>query len=200
MNIGEAGLAIIKKWEGCRLVAYLDVVGVWTVGFGDTGPDVVKGLRITQDEADRRLADRLAREFEPGVEKALGQAPVRQNQFDAMVSLAYNVGVGTFSRSSIVRHHIAGDYDAAADAFLLYRMAGGKVYDGLVRRRIEERGLYLSEVSTPPLPHPPIVDIVDPIADAVRALQRALNAEGARLLVDGDLGNRTIAAYRAAVA
>lgn len=144
MQTNSAGIDIIKKNEGLRLDAYEDVVGVWTIGYGDTGPDVKRGLRITEDEAERRLADRLAREFEPGVLAAIRPAPTTGNQFSAMVSLAYNIGVRAFTSSTVVRMHKAGDYVAAAEAFNLWVKAGGRVYAGLVRRRQEEAELYLS--------------------------------------------------------
>lgn len=144
METNAAALEIIKRNEGLRLDAYEDVVGVWTIGYGDTGPDVKRGLRITEEEAERRLADRLAREFEPGVLAAIRPAPTTVNQFSAMVSLAYNIGVRAFTSSTVVRMHKAGDYVAAAEAFNLWVKAGGRVYAGLVRRRQEEAELYLS--------------------------------------------------------
>jgi lysozyme len=144
VETNAAALEIIKRNEGLRLDAYEDVVGVWTIGYGDTGPDVKRGLRITEEEAERRLADRLAREFEPGVLAAIRPAPATGNQFSAMVSLAYNIGVRAFTSSTVVRMHKAGDYVAAAEAFNLWVKAGGRVYAGLVRRRQEEAALYLS--------------------------------------------------------
>jgi lysozyme len=143
---GPAGLEIIKRNEGLRLDSYQDVAGVWTIGYGDTGPDVRSGMSITPQQAEERLLKRLAREFEPAVRDAIKGAAVTQNQFDAMVSLAYNIGVGAFSGSSVARKHKAGDYQGAADAFRLWNKAGGRVWPGLSRRREEERSLYLSEV------------------------------------------------------
>lgn len=145
MKTNAAGLEIVKRNEGLRLDAYQDVVGIWTVGYGDTGPDVGPGLRITEEEAERRLADRLAREFEPGVLKALGDAPATDNQFSAMVSLAYNIGVGAFAGSTVARMHNAGNHAAAAEAFGMWVKAKGTVYAGLVRRRQEEADLYMRQ-------------------------------------------------------
>ncbi|XJC79669.1 lysozyme (plasmid) [Delftia tsuruhatensis] len=97
------GLAILRYFESCRLEAYWDADGkVWTIGWGDTGPDVVQGLRISQADADQRLQRRLAREFVPGVLAALTR-PVSQAQLDAMVDLAYNIGVSAFQGSTLVR-------------------------------------------------------------------------------------------------
>ena len=145
MKTSPAGVGLIKKFEGLRLTAYQDVVGVWTIGFGDTGADVWPGLTITGDEAVRRLANRLAREFEPGVSAAIVGIPTTQGQFDAMVSLAYNIGVGAFRCSSVARFHRAGDHQAAADAFRLWNKAGQRVLEGLMRRREDERRLYLRD-------------------------------------------------------
>lgn len=150
LKTGPAGLEIIKHFEGCKLAAYQDVADVWTIGYGDTGPDVKPGLVISQEEAERRLANRLAREFEPGVRAAIEDAPTTQGQFDSMVSLAYNIGVAAFKSSTVARMHKAGNYTAAAEAFLLWVKAGGKVLSGLVRRREEEARLYLSDVHKAP--------------------------------------------------
>ena len=84
MKISPEGIALIKRFEGCRLEAYLCPANVWTIGFGSTGPDVVKGLKITQETADILLRRDLLK-FEAAVERAAG--PAYQNQFDAMVSL-----------------------------------------------------------------------------------------------------------------
>lgn len=146
MKTSNAGLDLIRRNEGCILTAYLDRLAdppVWSIGYGDT-LDVRPDMRITKREAEQRLADRLAREFEPGVMKALRGAPVTQLQFDAMISLAWNIGVGAFSRSSVARLHRAGEYAAAADAFRLWDKAGRRVLRGLARRREEECALYLS--------------------------------------------------------
>ena len=182
MRTGPAGLEIIRRNEGCRLTAYRDVVGVWTVGFGDTGPDVVLGLTITREESERRLADRLAREFEPGVLAAIGNAPTTQPQFDAMVSLAYNIGVGAFQKSTVARTHKAGDHRTAAEAFLLWNKASGREYAGLTRRRQEEAALYLSEIA------PPAGSSTPPF-DKIKTIQAVLG-----VAQDGAFGRRSRAA------
>ncbi len=111
------GLAILQYFESCRLEAYWDADGkVWTIGWGDTGPDVVKGLRITQAEADERLQRRLTREFVPGVLAALTR-PATQAQLDAMVDLAYNIGVAAFQGSTLVRLFNGGVVWGAAEQF-----------------------------------------------------------------------------------
>lgn len=137
------GLAILQYFESCRLEAYWDTDGkVWTIGWGDTGPDVVKGLRITQVEADERLQRRLAREFVPGVLKALTR-PATQAQLDAMVDLAYNIGVSAFQGSTLARLFNAGDQAGAAEQFPRWNKSGGKVLLGLCRRRAADRARFL---------------------------------------------------------
>jgi len=140
-HVSKRGLAIIKDFEGCRLTAYQDVVGVWTIGYGET-KDVYPGMTITQDQAEAMLRTRIAQDFEPGVLVALSRQPTQQ-QFDAMVSLAYNIGTGAFGKSTLVRKFNAGDMQGAADQFLVWNRAGGKVVSGLVRRREAERALFM---------------------------------------------------------
>ena|SRR6266851_5728607 len=137
----EAALELIKRNEGCSLRAYFDPVGVLTIGYGHTGKYVTPGQVITQEEAEDLLRLDL-RHFEYGVDDALGDAT--DNQFGAMVSLAYNIGLGAFRRSTVLRDHNAGKFAEAAEAFLMWNKADGKVLPGLVRRRYEERALYLT--------------------------------------------------------
>lgn len=135
----------IKEHEGLGLVAYLDPVGVWTIGYGDTGTDVVKGLTITKEEAEERLRKRLV-EFEGYVNRAV-KVKLTQNQFDALVSLVYNIGPTNFNDSTLLRKLNAGDYAGAADQFLVWNKGrvDGKlvVISGLVNRRNAERQLFL---------------------------------------------------------
>lgn len=135
----------IKEHEGLRLVAYLDSVGVWTIGYGDTGPDVVKGLTITKEQAEERLRKRLV-EFEGYVNRYV-KVKLTQNQFDALVSLVYNIGPTNFNSSTLLLKLNAGDYVGAADQFLVWNKGrvNGKlvVIKGLVNRRRKERELFL---------------------------------------------------------
>lgn len=145
METSEDGQAVMHYFEQCRLQAYPDPAtggAPWTIGWGDTGPDVVAGLVITQAQADARIAKRLEQEFEPGVRVVLVDVP-RQCEFDAMVCLAYNIGLGNFKGSSVVRRFNMGNMAGAADAFLMWDKAGGKTMRGLVRRRAAERALFL---------------------------------------------------------
>lgn len=147
-TLGAQGIALIKRFEGCRLDAYPDPGtggDPWTIGFGSTGPGIAKGVRWTQAQADERFAADLASKYGAAVDRLLGDTPTTQGQFDSMVSLAYNIGVGAFTRSSVLRLHKAGDHIGASRAFLLWNKAGGRVMKGLTRRRLAEADLYLSK-------------------------------------------------------
>lgn len=138
------GRALIERNEGCRQKAYLDSVGVPTIGYGHTGPDVHLGLGISLARADELLAADLEK-FQDGVGDLLGSTPTSDHEYSAMVSLAYNIGLGNFGKSSVLRAHLAGHREIAADAFRMWNKAGGRVLAGLTRRREEERAMYLTE-------------------------------------------------------
>jgi lysozyme len=143
-KINQAGLDLVKMFEGCSLVAYWDALGdVWTIGWGHTGGDVHKGLELTQTEADAFLMMDLAT-FAVSVNRMLGEAPTTDNQFAALVSLAYNVGADAVMNSTLLRLHIGGNYLTAAVQFPRWDHAGGKVIPGLLRRRNAEAKLYLT--------------------------------------------------------
>ncbi len=145
-TIVPAALAILRGAEGCRLAAYPDPGSggdPWTIGWGATGPDVHAGLVWTQAQADARLAQTLAL-LAGQVTQGCGSAPTTDNQFGAMCSLAYNIGVGNFLGSSVLRFHHGGDHQAAGTAFGAWNKGGGRVLPGLVRRRAAEAALYLT--------------------------------------------------------
>jgi len=131
----------IAKHEGCRLKAYHDIVGVWTCGWGETR-GVTPSTVWTQQEADERFCESLT-EFSDGVRK-LCTNPPSDNELGAMVSLAYNIGLSGFARSTVLKKHNAGDYQSAARAFALWNKAGGQVVRGLTLRRAKESALYLT--------------------------------------------------------
>lgn len=141
---------LIERDEGDVLHAYPDPGtggAPWTAGYGHTGPDVTPGLVITQEQANAWLVSDL-HSFETKVaimaEFINGEPQEAEDrQFSAMVSLAYNVGIGNLHISSVLRYHNEGNYAAAADAFLLWDKAAGRVLPGLVRRRHQEREMYL---------------------------------------------------------
>ncbi len=135
--MNQAGIDLLKNYEGFRANAYLDMVGQPTLGYGFT-KGVELGDTITTVEADARLRDELA-----VFERGLGLDGT-ENQLSAMTCLAYNIGLGAFKGSTVCRLHIKGDFDGAADAFRMWDRAGGQVVPGLVRRREAERALYLS--------------------------------------------------------
>lgn len=171
LHVSPAGRALIERNEGCRLTAYYDSVGVLTIGYGCTGRGIHEGMRVTQSEADQMLSDRLAHEFEPAVRHAIAGAVTSQAQFDAMVSLAFNIGAAGFATSSIARDHRAGDWRKAAADFAKWNHAGGRVLAGLTRRRAEEAQLYLSQLpqtgAAAPQQAPEAVAAAAPAAPAV---------------------------------
>lgn len=192
MDTSLAGRAFIEKYEGCVLHTYKDQRGILTIGIGCTGPEAWPGRVITQEQADQMFADRLEHEFEPGVEKALAGAPTSQGQFDAIVSLAFNVGVPTVAKSSVTRLHKAGDYQAAADAFLLYdkvRENGVLVEsEPHLARREAEAAMYLSQaVVAPKLTYDRYL--------VSKGVQAALLPVETTLVVDGKWGPASRAAY-----
>ena len=140
----RAGIDLIKRFEGLRLDAYKDPAGIWTIGYGHTGPPAALGAWIGSDEAERLLLADLG-----AAEAAVSRAcPASGNKFAAMVSLAFNIGGAAFATSSVARLHNAGQYARAAQAFALWNKArvDGKlrVLPGLVRRRAAEAELYLT--------------------------------------------------------
>lgn len=141
-KISPKGIELIKRFEGCRLKAYKCPAGVWTIGFGATGPGIKEGLVWTQKQADDRLADDL-REFEDLVSR-YAHAIQTQGQFDALVSFTYNLGGTSLRQSTLLRMHNEGDYAGAAGQFGRWNKAGGKVLGGLIKRRAAEAELYSS--------------------------------------------------------
>ncbi|MGD1824861.1 Phage-related lysozyme (muramidase), GH24 family [Chromobacterium violaceum] len=142
MKTNAAGISLIKQFEGVRLAAYQDMVGVWTIGYGHTGPDVKAGMTITQQQADQLLAADLEK-FETGVRKAV-IVPLNANQFSALVSFSYNLGLGNLRSSTLLRLLNKGDYEGAAAQFPRWNRAGGQAVPGLTRRRKAEQALFLT--------------------------------------------------------
>lgn len=140
MKTSADGRKRISEREGVRLKRYRDSVGIWTIGTGHTAmagppdPNIVKTITMAENDA---ILERDLAKFEAGVEQAI-KRPMTQAQFDAMVSLAFNIGLGAFAKSSVVRRFNAGDTAGAAAAFMLWVKAGGRVLPGLVKRRHSE--------------------------------------------------------------
>ncbi|HDW0019256.1 TPA: lysozyme [Enterobacter ludwigii] len=146
MQTSEKGIALIKQFEGCKLTAYQDSVGVWTIGYGWTQPvdgkPIRAGMTIKQETAERLLKTGLV-SYESDVSR-LVKVGLTQGQFDALVSFTYNLGARSLSTSTLLRKINADDYAGAADELLRWNKAGGKVLNGLTRRREAERALFLS--------------------------------------------------------
>jgi lysozyme len=141
----KRGVDIIKAFEGLKLQAYFCPAGVPTIGYGHTRTvtkaDVTAGKRITPSEAEELLKQDL-RTFEAAVWAATG-GDLNQAQFDALVSLAFNIGVAGLKKSTVLKAHIRGDFESASRAFGLWNKSKGKTLPGLTRRRAAEAALYL---------------------------------------------------------
>jgi lysozyme len=149
MNINKEGLELIKTCEGLKLNAYLDSIKLPTIGIGTTiypnGVKVKMGDKITEAQALEYLAHDLDN-FENGVTKLLGKTVVSPNQFSALVSFAYNLGLGALGKSTLLKKVLANPNDASiADEFLKWNKAGGVVVNGLTTRRKLESALYFKK-------------------------------------------------------
>jgi GH24 family phage-related lysozyme (muramidase) len=137
------GLLLVKTFEGLRLKAYQDAVGIWTIGYGTTR-GVRPGMKITEAEAEKLLQEDLTR-FEQAIHEAVN-VPLNDNQFSALVSFTYNVGSGALRSSTLLKMLNQGsDVRSVADQFPRWNRAGGKVLAGLTRRRDAERALFLGQ-------------------------------------------------------
>jgi lysozyme len=142
VKTSEAGLDHIEQSEGIRYTAYLDTGGVWTIGVGHTGPEVVKGLRAT-DEQVRAWLEEDVREAEDAVNR-LVKVELTQNQFDMLVSFVFNVGEGQFKKSTMLKLINAGDMEGAAAQFPRWCYDNGKMIQGLLNRRLAEQKIFLA--------------------------------------------------------
>ncbi|MTD37828.1 glycoside hydrolase family protein [Erwinia sp. CPCC 100877] len=149
MNISDNGLALIKRFEGCSLKAYPDPAtggSPWTIGYGWTRP--VDGVAVHPEMViSKQKAEQLLRCGIVSYEQILNRlirVRTSQNQFDALVSLAWNIGTRAFSTSTLLQKLNGGDYQGAADQFLCWVHANGQVMPGLERRRRAERALFLT--------------------------------------------------------
>ncbi|MDN5642883.1 MAG: lysozyme [Acinetobacter sp.] len=144
MKTSNLGINLVCGFEGLRLKAYDDGVGVWTIGYGTTvinGVKVKKGDTCTAEQAKSYMAQDL-KKFESAVNTAV-KVPLNQNQFDALVSLTYNIGIGAFKSSTLLKKLNAKDYKGAAEQFPRWNRGGGRVLNGLVKRRKIEMELFL---------------------------------------------------------
>jgi lysozyme len=136
MQYSKEGIALTKSFESCRLTAYQDIKGIWTIGFGHVGPEVVEGLTWDQNSADSQLILDLTK-AEHAV-NTLVTVPLSQGQYDGLVDFCYNCGVGAFRGSTMLVLLNQGDFAGAANEFEKWDHASGKVVAGLLRRRIAE--------------------------------------------------------------
>ena len=141
MRTNDKGINLIKEFEGCRLKSYLCPAGVWTIGYGHTQgvkPDMV----ITQLDAERFLRQDLKR-FEDAI-STLVKVSLTPNQFSALVSFVYNVGINAFKNSTLLRKLNQKDYKGTANELLRWDKVNGKPLLGLTKRRIAEKDLFES--------------------------------------------------------
>ena len=136
MEYSKQGLALTESFESCRLTAYQDVRGIWTIGWGTTGPDIVEGLVWTQNQADTALVYKM--QLAVSAVNRLVTIELSQGAFDALVDFCYNCGIGAFEGSTMLKLINAGNLEAAGEEFQLWDHASGKVVAGLLRRRIAE--------------------------------------------------------------
>lgn len=159
MQMSPKGIGLLIQFEGFRSSAYIPVPGdVPTIGFGFT-KGVKMGDTMTLYDAKERLKNEL-HTYEQGVLEACKITP-NQNEFDALVCFAFNVGVGALKKSTVIKRHNEGDKQAAARAFGLWNKSGGKVYAGLTRRRAAEAALYLEPVAHEEREQPEMPQTVD---------------------------------------
>lgn len=139
MKISHLGIELIKKFEGCKLTAYLCPAGILTIGYGHTKA-VQKGQVITQSQAEELLKQDL-KIYEDAVKRNI-KVNISQSMFDALVSFTYNLGEGNLRSSTLLRLLNSKDYYGASQEFVRWNKAGGKVLAGLTKRRESERNLF----------------------------------------------------------
>lgn len=159
--VSAAGILHLKDSEGLHRIAYPDPGtggAPWTICYGHTGPEVVPGLRVTQDQCELWLYEDIA-EAERHVKHSITQ-PIKQGEYDAHVNFVYNIGPAKYRSSTLLRKFNAGDRRGSCNEFPRWKYADGKVLNGLVTRRYKEQsmchlpGAYIYDPRTPRLPHP----------------------------------------------
>jgi len=140
MNYSKDGMKLTEGFEECRLTAYQDIKGIWTIGWGHTGTEVQNGLVWTQDQADAALLSDVQRAV--AAVNLLVTVSLTQNEFDALVDFCFNCGNTAFKNSTMRTLLNAGDYAGAANEFAKWDHASGKIVAGLLRRRQAETDLF----------------------------------------------------------
>ena len=166
MNTSEADLKLIRQFEGLRLKTYRCPAGIWTIGYGHTtaagAPEVREGMRISREEAEAILTRDL-RQFEDAV-SSMVTVPLTRNQFDVLVSFAFNCGIAALRRSTLLKRVNTGAFDAIPAELMKWTRADGKELPGLVRRRRAEAALWrglpktvdpVETRTSPDVPQPP---------------------------------------------
>ncbi len=196
MKTSTAGINLIKQFEGCRLTAYKPVPTekYWTIGYGHYGQDVAPNMTITQAQAEIMLGIDLVK-YEQAVDH-YAIFPLSQNQFDALVSFAYNCGVGNLQK--LLKGRTAPQ---VAEAMLKYNKAGGKVLNGLTKRRQTEHDLFCKDIVMPATGNPytePTKNVrLNSKGNDARWVQYELNRVGHyKLIVDGVIGQKSLEAIK----
>jgi len=152
MKISQAGKELIISFESIRLEAYQDSVGIWTIGIGSTSPPVKEGDRLTRQQVFERFENDLKR-FEAGVAR-LVKVDLEQHQFDALVSFAFNCGLGNLEKSTLLKRVNSRDFDKVPAEFMKWTRANGREMKGLVRRRRAETAMWRNvDESDPAIPY-----------------------------------------------
>lgn len=136
MQYSKKGLQLTESFESCRLTAYQDVRGIWTIGWGHVGPEVVEGLTWTQSQADSQLVMDI--QFAENMVNKYVTVTLTQGEFDALVDFAFNLGTNALKGSTLLKLVNANDMTDAINQFQLWDHASGKVVAGLLRRRLAE--------------------------------------------------------------
>ena len=142
-QLPDSAIEIVTRFEGCELKSYQCPAGVWTIGYGCTGGNIVPGLVITEEVAEEWLHRDLTEVM--GRVLKLIQIPLSDNELAAILSFVYNVGIGNFQSSTMYRKLLSHDYAGAADEFPRWTRAAGKVLPGLIKRRAAEKELFLKK-------------------------------------------------------
>ena len=148
MEYSKDGLHLTERFEGCRLSAYPDPGSggdPWTIGYGHTGPEVVEGLEITQEQAEQYLAQDI-KQSEANV-NAVVHVELTQEEFDALVDFAFNCGCRNLDSSTLMKKLNDGDYEGASQEFIKWDMAAGHHMAGLLKRREAEAAMFISKLA-----------------------------------------------------
>jgi lysozyme len=140
LQFDHDGIDLVKLSEGCKLTSYQCPAGIWTIGFGSTGADVIQGMTITEEQAVDRLKHDL--QHAEKMVKTFVTVELTQHQYDALVDFCFNCGAGNLQHSTLLKLINQGNFEAAHDEFEKWNKAGGRVLAGLTTRRLNEAKLF----------------------------------------------------------